>query len=123
MASGAWRWYIEEDLTIPTLWVCELSHLGTDYEGQGIMAHAVPPIREQPIPIGSTSVMSQPFNPNTRYVLLTTDTACHPAYGFDDTLVATTSNIPLWTGTYLYHTVKQNSGERVAVIAYTGSVT
>lgn len=49
--------------------------------GNASMAPLVPAIVEQHVQIGSSSVLSSPFNKNTKIVMVNCDTACCLAWG------------------------------------------
>jgi hypothetical protein len=66
---------------MPTLYITELANVGADTQACGVAAPRVPPLNEQTINLTGSSTPSAPWGPNTRYVMLNTDTACYLAWG------------------------------------------
>lgn len=103
-----------------TLYIAEYSTLGQIPNGGGQIAME-PPIAEQTIAIGGTSVQcTNPFNAKTRYVRLNTDSACSILFGTAaSNPVATTSNQRLSPNQTEYKGVPEGGGYKVAVIMNT----
>jgi hypothetical protein len=98
-----------------TLYIAEISALGIDAGGQAIAAANMPPVTEQTVAIGDSSLASKPFGGSTRFVQISTDATCSLAFGVNPT--ATTSNQRLPADKMRLFSV--TPGHKVAVISNT----
>ena|SRR5215475_6410900 len=81
-------------------------------QGQALPYPRVPPIAEQTVAIGATSVQSSAFNAATKLVQIETDAICSLAFGANPT--ATANNMRLAANDVRSFCV--NAGDKVAVI-------
>jgi hypothetical protein len=102
-----------------TLYIAEVTKLGIDAQGASIIAPQMPPIAEQTVTIGMSSLPSEPFSGHTRFVQIHTDAMCSIAFSPTPgaTPSATTSNQRLGANETRFYAV--NPGDLVAVIANT----
>jgi hypothetical protein len=63
------------------LYITELESLATPEVGGNAQIAQMPPVAEQTLAIGASSVASSPFNKRTKYVRLETDSICAIAFG------------------------------------------
>lgn len=95
------------------LYVTEFNNMGVANNAPVIQAASQPPIAEQTVANAGASTQSATFNALTRFVRLSTDTACCFAFGTNPT--ATVANARLAPNTTEYFAVPNNSAFKVAV--------
>lgn len=96
------------------LYITELTNQGTDRLGRQVPVPQMPPIAEQTVAIGASSVQSAALNPLTNLVRVHTDLGCSISFGLSPTATTTTLRMPKDTAEYFG--VKENSGWKIAVI-------
>ena len=95
------------------LYVAEFARLPLDSVGANIIAPPMPPLVEQKIAIGVSSVPSAAFSSGTRFVQIHTDVVCSVAFG--PAPVATVLNQRIAASETRF--VGVNPGDSVAVIS------
>ena len=97
-----------------TLYIAEYEKLLVDINGNVVMASHDPPLAEQTITIGMSSVKcSNAFSTRTKFVQLSTDAICSVAFG-NANVTATSSNQRLPANSIIYKGV--DPGSYVAAI-------
>ena len=96
------------------LYITEYQRVASNDFGGGIQAPLEPPIDEQTVAIGATSVQSETLNSATRLVRLHTDAACHLAIGINPT--ATTSNRRMIADSTEFIGIPNGNDYKIAVI-------
>jgi acetyltransferase-like isoleucine patch superfamily enzyme len=102
-----------------TLYIREYKQLAREaFGGTGIAVQAgqEPAIKDQlPITIGASSVQSDPFQPDTAFVLVTADAIFSIKFGGAD-VAATANNLRFPANTSIYFGVTPGKNVRLAVI-------
>lgn len=97
-----------------TLYIQELSTIGTSPNNQSLQVSLQPPITEQTVAIGGSSTQSSAFNTKTRFVRIHTDAICSILFGSNPT--ATAAKARMNAGDTEYFAVPQDQSFKVAVI-------
>lgn len=97
-----------------TLQVTELKNVKF-VSGSALPIAVLPSVAEQTVAISGTSAASSAFNTATRFIRVSTDTACHILVS-SGTPTATTSKTMLAAGAVEYFAV--TAGHSIAVIAH-----
>lgn len=100
-----------------TLYIQELSSIGTSPNNHIMQISQQPPITEQTVAIGGSSTQSSAFNTRTRYVRLHTDAICSVLFGTNPTVTAAKARMN--AGDTEYFAVPQDQLYKVAVITNT----
>jgi len=104
-----------------TLYVTEFKVLNPTPRSWGVQQFfpyaAQPPVAEQTVAIGGTSMASNAFNAATAYVRLHTDAICSIEFGATPTAAATTARMA--AGQTEYYAVPLGQAFKVAVITNT----
>jgi hypothetical protein len=95
-----------------TLYIAEVDRLGIDAHGVSVMAPHMPPLAEQTLAIGMSSVPSAAFGGKTRFLQVHTDAICSIAFGSSP--VATAVNQRLAANETRF--VAVTPGDKIAVI-------
>lgn len=98
-----------------TVYISEFSGLAATAQSDSIAAVAVPPIAEQTVAVGATSVQSAAFQPSTQWVLISSDSIFSANFGANPT--ATTANYRHAIGAEYLR--KVTPGQKVAIILNT----
>lgn len=96
-----------------TLFVTELNRVIVGGANIVVPVGAVPGPAEQAVAIGAGSTQSAAFNADTRFIMVSADTACCLAFGPNPTAVTTAHRLP--AGETRYYGVAP--GSKVAAIA------
>jgi hypothetical protein len=97
-----------------TLYITELATQGQDARGWKMVVADQPPVAEQTVAIGASSVQSSAFNALTKFIRINTDAACSVAFGTNPT--ATATKMRLAANTTEYFSVPLGASYKVAVI-------
>lgn len=94
------------------LYLTEYRKVASGDHGHAIQAGEEPPLAEDKLDIGPTSVKSNQFHKETRLIMVHTDSICHVAIGQEPT--ASTENRRLPADTTIFYGLKELS--KLAVI-------
>jgi hypothetical protein len=97
------------------LYLTEFSALGRDLQGVTVLAGDMPPVAEQQLAIGASSVQSAAFSTRTQYLMVHCDATCSIAIGSNPVAVATAHR--LGAGERLFYSV--SPGQQLAVVQNT----
>ena len=97
-----------------TLYIAEYAEVSLMLGGRLVMVPVEPPLAEQTLSIGGSSVQSSAFNAGTQVVRLNTDSACSVLFGTNPTAAATNGRKS--AGATEYHGVPRGQSFKVAVI-------
>ena len=97
------------------LYISEYNRLGTDYNGQAVLAGMEPNSRTMVVPITGQSQSSDIFGSSTTFVEIHPDATCSVKFG--ENPVATTSDKRVVANERIYYPLAPGQRLRVAVIA------
>jgi hypothetical protein len=97
------------------LYISEYNRLGTDYNGQAVLAGMEPNSRTTIVQITGQSQQSDVFGSSTTFVELHPDATCSVKFGSDP--VATTADKRVVANERIYYPLAPGQRLRVAVIA------
>lgn len=99
------------------LYITEYARQARDASGFMMVVADEPPLANQTVAIGGSSVQSSTFNASTRFIRVSTDAVCSIEIGANPTATATTRRMP--ANTTEYFGVPAGQSWRVAVITNT----
>lgn len=95
-----------------TLWITEVSEIGSMKGGEKIQAVKMPPVAEQTVTF-TTTTQSAAFNADTKAIRVLSDANAHLSFGANPT--ATTANMKVIANVAEYFTIV-NRGMKVAAV-------